>query len=83
MNGAPVYGRGLDGPPKRDAALRIILRATPPQIFCIHNPFTNSDLTAFSTHSTMTPTSAKIASHIFATPIAPSTRHRNLTPMAK
>ena len=37
---------------------------------------------ALSTHSTMTPTSAKMASHILAMPRAPSARQISLTPIA-
>lgn len=45
--------------------------------------FTNNARTAFSTASTITPTSAKIASHILAIPTAARTRHNTLTPIAK
>ena len=37
---------------------------------------------AFSTAMTMTPTSAKMAAHILAMPMAPNTRHRPLMPSA-
>ena len=44
---------------------------------------TNRARMALSTASTMTPTSAKMASHMFATPSAPSTRQTSFTPRAK
>ena len=39
-------------------------------------------LMAFNTASTITPTSAKIASHMFAMPNAPNSRHAVFTPKA-
>ena len=48
-----------------------------------YNFFTNSARMAFRTAITITPTSAKIAIHIFAIPTAPRSRHRILIPIAK
>ncbi len=48
-----------------------------------HNFFTNNARIAFNTAITMTPTSAKIAVHIFAIPTAPKSRQRILIPIAK
>ena len=50
-----------------------------PQAFSI----TRSARIALQTAITITPTSAKIAIHIFASPSAPSARHTSFTPMAK
>ena len=44
--------------------------------------FTKRARTALRTARTMTPTSAKMASHMLARPRAPRSRHRPLTPMA-
>lgn len=48
----------------------------------VYTRFTKRARTAFKTAITMTPTSAKIASHILAMPSAPRSRQINLTPMA-
>ena len=47
-----------------------------------YNFFTNSARIALSTAMIITPTSAKIASHILAIPTAPSMRQISLMPMA-
>ena len=48
-----------------------------------HRFLTNRARMALRTARTMTPTSAKMASHMLARPRAPRTRHRAFTPMAK
>ena len=45
--------------------------------------FTFRALIAFKTAITITPTSAKIASHILAIPIAPNIKQITLIPIAK
>ena len=45
--------------------------------------FTNRVRIAFNTAITITPTSANIATHIFAMPSAPSSRQISFTPIAK
>ena len=45
--------------------------------------WTNKARIAFKTARIITPTSAKIASHILAMPMAPNARQINFTPMAK
>ena len=54
-----------------------------PFIFYLFLSETNNIRMAFNTASTMTPTSAKMAAHIFAIPKAPKIRHNTFTPMAK
>ena len=51
--------------------------------FRVHSFLTNSARMALSTARIITPTSAKMASHILANPRATSTRHASLMPMAK
>ena len=53
-------------------------------LYCFsHTRFTARHRIAFSTQRTITPTSAKIASHMFAIPSAPSSRQISFTPIAK
>ena len=52
------------------------------ELICSYSFFTNSARMALSTARIITPTSAKMASHILAMPSAPRTRQMSLMPMA-
>ena len=58
-------------------------RKIPTLITLNYSFLTNNARIALRTSRIITPTSAKIANHILATPMAPNTRQINFTPMAK